>query len=63
MLRADMVEQVMKVLVDGCDIPSEELRRMGNVFIKLADALEGQNMLEAKAIIQSAEILLQTAPA
>ena len=58
MNKIEVVEKINEVLDDHCERPSAELRRLGEAMIKIADALEDQPILEARAIMQSVAALL-----
>lgn len=58
MNKAEVVQKVTEILSDECDSPSEELRRLGQAMISIANALEDQPVLQAKRIMKSVAILL-----
>ncbi len=58
MNKADVVKDVLEILADDCEVPSEELRKQGQALVKIADALEGQSNSDARAIMKSVESLM-----
>lgn len=57
MQKLHVLKKVTEVLDKHCEHPSADLRKLGEAMIGIADAIEGQTLLEAKATIQSVAIL------
>lgn len=60
--RADTVKKIKEILESNTNTPSEEMRQMGEVLIKMGDALEGLTSEEALAILQTAQVFSRNKP-
>ena len=55
--RADVMSKVCEIINKECADPAAELRSTAEVLLKIADALEGMNHAEAKAVMKSVAVL------
>ena len=63
MNRIEVVGKVNEALSENCDKPCEELRKLGQAMIAIADALEGQSIQEARTIMKSVAVLVDASDA
>lgn len=59
MKSTEVIEKIFQALDDNCDKPSEEMVKLGKVFIEIGTALKGQSLSDSRAILEAVKSMNQ----